>query len=128
MLGLSSLALAQTTVKQVPPQPTTAIEGKVLYHDYCAACHGADGKGSGPAAVALKTPPGDLTHMAGANKGGFPEERVLRILRGEESVAAHGSQAMPIWGLVFSNMSPNIELTQMRIHSLLSYLEKIQVK
>jgi len=25
-----------------PPQPTT---GQTLYHDYCANCHGADGKG-----------------------------------------------------------------------------------
>jgi mono/diheme cytochrome c family protein len=25
-----------------PPQPTT---GEGLYHDYCANCHGADGKG-----------------------------------------------------------------------------------
>ncbi len=25
-----------------PPQPTT---GQALYHDYCANCHGADGKG-----------------------------------------------------------------------------------
>jgi mono/diheme cytochrome c family protein len=128
LLGLSTVGLAQTTVKTVPPRPTTAIDGKVLYREYCAACHGADGKGAGPAAVAMKTAPGDLTHIARANNGSFPEERVLRILRGEESVTAHGSQAMPIWGAVFNNMTPDLELAQMRMHALVNYLEKIQVK
>lgn len=127
LLGLSSIGFAQTTVKQVPVRPTASVDGKDLYRQYCAACHGVDGKGDGPAAVALKKAPSDLTHIARANNG-FPEERMLRILRGEETVTAHGSQAMPVWGAVFSNMSPNIELAQMRVHSLLNYLEKIQAK
>jgi putative copper export protein/mono/diheme cytochrome c family protein len=35
--------------------------GFALYPDNCAACHGAHGKGDGPAAAALKVPPADLT-------------------------------------------------------------------
>ncbi|HTX37898.1 MAG TPA: cytochrome c [Bryobacteraceae bacterium] len=128
IFGLSSVGWAQTTVKPVPAHPTTAIDGKVLYREYCAACHGADGKGAGPAAVALKKAPTDLTHIARANNGSFPEERMLRILQGEDSVTAHGSGAMPVWGTVFNNMSPSIEMAQLRVHALLSYLEKIQVK
>jgi mono/diheme cytochrome c family protein len=128
VLGLSSVGFAQTTVKQVPVRPTASVEGKDLYREYCAACHGADGKGAGPAAVALKKAPGDLTSIARANKGSFPEERMLRILKGEESVNAHGSEAMPVWGTVFSNMSPSVEMAQTRLHSLLDYLEKIQAK
>lgn len=76
----------------------------------------------------MKKAPADLTQIARADKGSFPDERMLRILRGQEGVIAHGSEAMPVWGAVFSNMSPNVEMTQMRIHSLLAYLEKIQAK
>ncbi len=128
ILGLSSVGFAQTTVKQVPVRPTASVEGKDLYREYCAACHGADAKGAGPAAIALKQVPTDLTHIASANNRSFPEEQMLRILRGEESPVAHGTGAMPVWGTVFSNMSPNLELTQLRVHALLDYLEKIQTK
>jgi mono/diheme cytochrome c family protein len=38
--------------------------GRMLYQFRCAACHGADGRGDGPAAAALKPPPKDLTTSA----------------------------------------------------------------
>jgi len=34
--------------------PTSArASGKTLFQQYCASCHGDDGKGAGPAAVAF---------------------------------------------------------------------------
>jgi mono/diheme cytochrome c family protein len=47
----SSLALAQGN----------ADKGKALYAQQCASCHGASGKGDGPAAVALNPKPRNLT-------------------------------------------------------------------
>lgn len=35
--------------------------GKIVYTRQCLACHGAAGKGDGPAAIALKAKPGDLS-------------------------------------------------------------------
>jgi mono/diheme cytochrome c family protein len=35
--------------------------GAELFAKYCAACHGTDGKGHGPAAARLPTPPQDMT-------------------------------------------------------------------
>ncbi|HEX3501179.1 MAG TPA: CopD family protein [Stellaceae bacterium] len=35
--------------------------GARLYSEHCASCHGAAGRGDGPAAVGLKVPPADLT-------------------------------------------------------------------
>jgi len=43
---------------------TTATSGKQMYINYCASCHGVDGRGNGPAAAALKMPPTDLTVLS----------------------------------------------------------------
>ena len=127
ILGLAGSGLAQT-VKKVPAKPTVAIAGKDLFKQYCAACHGVDGKGTGPAASALKAAPSDLTQIARRNHGSFPEERVMRMLQGQEAVAAHGSQEMPVWGAVFANTTSQLDMAQTRMHSLLQYLEDMQAK
>lgn len=119
---------AQTNIKRVPPKPTVALDGKTLYHDYCAVCHGTDGKGAGPAAAALKTAPTDLTQIARRNKGRFDDERILRILNGQEQVTAHGTKDMPTWGTVLNNMTTNPDMAQARIHSLVQFLEEMQAK
>jgi mono/diheme cytochrome c family protein len=36
-------------------------QGQNIYQDKCAICHGADGKGNGPAAAALSPSPADFT-------------------------------------------------------------------
>ena len=118
----------QQSVKRVAAKPTVSVAGKDLFGQYCAVCHGTDGKGAGPAASAMKTSPTDLTRISRRNNGKFPEERMLRILHGEESVTAHGSQEMPVWGTVMNNMTPNLEMAQARVHGLLQYLEDLQVK
>jgi mono/diheme cytochrome c family protein len=122
------IASAQTIVKQVPAKPTVSVSGKVLYHEYCAVCHGQDGKGAGPAASALTPAPTDLTMIARKNNGRFPDEKILAILTGEANVTAHGSKDMPMWGAIFNNMSSNPGMTQTRIHALLQFVEEMQAK
>ena len=128
-LWLAVPAICQEkAIKKLPVAPTAAVNGPALYKQYCAVCHGADGKGGGPAADALKASPGDLTLIARKNGGHFPEEKFFAILQGDSPVAAHGSQDMPMWGPVFRNMSTNTTITQTRMHALLDYVEKMQVK
>jgi mono/diheme cytochrome c family protein len=69
--------------------------GVVLYRRYCAACHGASGRGDGPAAGALCPAPTDLTQVD------RDERELTALIDGRRSVRAHGSSAMPIWGVVF---------------------------
>ena len=118
----------EKTIKKVPAAPITAVDGRTLFKQYCAACHGVSGKGDGPAASALKSAPGDLTHVARQAGGRFPEQKFMRILQGDEAVTAHGSQDMPVWGAVFQKSSNNPSMTQMRLHSLLEFVESIQAK
>ncbi len=131
IIGLMFCAAAgaqQTAVKTVRPAPTAALDGKSLFLEYCAVCHGKDGKGAGPAAEALKQRPTDLTLISKANKGKFPDTKILAILKGEQPVTAHGNHDMPTWGKTFSDMSVNLNVGQGRMNALVMYLQEIQAK
>ena len=129
ILAVACLALAQTTVKTTTAPQTSAASGKDMYVSYCAACHGTDGKGNGPAAKAMKVPPSDLTILARSNKGKFPDAHVYQVIKGDATTAAHGSKDMPVWGPVFRALSKGDQATvQLRITNLTSYVESLQVK
>jgi mono/diheme cytochrome c family protein len=116
------------TVKKVNAQPTATLNGVDLFKEYCAVCHGAGGKGDGPAADALKKRPADLTQLTRKNGGTFPELHVMNYIKGDDVVAAHGSRDMPVWGSIFSQMSSNRDLVQVRTISLMKYIEQFQAK
>jgi mono/diheme cytochrome c family protein len=116
-------------VKHVPAPVTPARSGKQMFQAYCSPCHGASGKGDGPVAAALKTPPADLTALARTNGGKFPADRVFSILRGQATVTAHGNHYMPVWGPVFWQMSEGHESeVHQRISNLTHYIETLQSK
>jgi len=56
--------------------------GKTLYLQNCVSCHGVDGKGDGPAAARLSTPPTDLTKIAARHGGKWPALEIMEILSG----------------------------------------------
>ena len=116
-------------VKKVAPAYTDPSSGKEMYLAYCASCHGADGKGNGPAAPALKTPATDLTQVAAKNGGTFPEAHIMQIIKGDSMTAAHGNRDMPVWGPVFLQMGGHdTAQVQLRIRNLTKYLASIQAK
>jgi mono/diheme cytochrome c family protein len=104
------------------------LNGADLFREYCAVCHGNDAKGSGPAADALKKRPADLTQLARKNGGNFPDLHVMNFIKGQDVVAAHGTRDMPVWGTIFSQMSTNQDLVQVRVYGLLKYIEELQAK
>ncbi|HME34112.1 MAG TPA: cytochrome c [Candidatus Sulfotelmatobacter sp.] len=135
LLAISAFAVAQDapaqtpTVKHVPIANTPSNSGKEMYNSYCAVCHGTDGKGSGPAASAMKVPPTDLTVLAKNNGGKFPASHVASVIRGQATTASHGSQDMPVWGPLFSSISQGHEAqVQQRISNLVAYIESLQAK
>ena len=74
------------------------ISGADEYYRLCAVCHGEAGRGDGPMARVLKTPPPNLTLLAKNNGGHFPFLRVLAMIDGRNMIEVHGSREMPVWG------------------------------
>ncbi|HWC99657.1 MAG TPA: c-type cytochrome [Candidatus Sulfopaludibacter sp.] len=122
-----NVAFAQTkTVKEVNARPTNSWNGQDLYKEFCAACHGTDGRGNGPAASALKSSAGDLTTIARRNNSKFPEVKIQMIIKGDANIPAHGSLDMPTWGNIFKSISANGTFADMRINALVTYIQQIQ--
>jgi mono/diheme cytochrome c family protein len=121
------MALSASPVDEIPPNYVPS--GAAMYKAYCAACHGPNGKGDGPAAFTLKTPPADLTTLTERHMGQFPREYVVNILRFGPGVSAHGSSDMPTWGSIFRMIDKNNErAVQQRIKNLTDYLISLQGK
>lgn len=118
------------TVRPVPIKPTSPTSGDQMYATYCAPCHGTKGIGNGPAALAMRVPPSDLTALSRNNGGVFPTDRINSVLRFGVSTSSHGSADMPIWGTLLGTLQPASPDTRMivnqRIANLTKYLKQIQ--
>ena len=120
---------SRPVVQKTPVGRTSASSGKEMYRAYCAACHGTDGKGDGPASEALKSRPLDLTDLAKRSGGKFPELRVFGAINGDLRVTAHGSRVMPTWGVVFGQMDgTDVARVKLRIRNLTKHIESFQAK
>jgi mono/diheme cytochrome c family protein len=141
MLGLSSLLLAaglcfaqqQSTnkpeVKKSTIKRTSPASGKEMFVQYCAACHGTDGKGAGPAAPSLKAAPTDLTQLTKKHDGKYPSNQVASALKFGNGAGAHGSAEMPVWGPLFQSLDKyHDSVVQQRISNLVGYIETLQAK
>lgn len=104
-------------------EPTA--DGRELYVNHCAICHGLDGTGQGPLAQAMKIVPADLTQIAVRHAGEFPDAKVRDVIRNGGAVLGHGSTAMLPWGLYFSERH-NPSVAKARIKALAEYLRSIQ--
>jgi cytochrome c oxidase cbb3-type subunit III len=72
-----------------------AEEGKKLYGQYCALCHGQSGKGDGPGAANLNPKPRDHTDKEYMSK--LSDDDLLKVIKnGGASIGK--SPLMPPWG------------------------------
>jgi len=72
-----------------------AEQGKKLYGQFCATCHGQSGKGDGAAAAALNPKPRDHTDKEYMSK--LSDDDMLKVIKnGGASVGK--SPLMPPWG------------------------------
>jgi mono/diheme cytochrome c family protein len=68
-------------------------QGKHLFAQYCATCHGDEGKGDGQNASNLNPPPPDLTSSKNARDAAY-----LRRVIAQGSAAIGRSPLSPPWG------------------------------
>lgn len=110
--------------------PATYVpSGKQTYREYCAVCHGSDGKGNGPAASSMRKQPPILTTIAKRHGGKFPEEYVKNVLQFGPGLSAHGASEMPVWGPIFRYVENyNEAAVRRRIKNLCDFLKSIQEK
>ena len=103
--------------------------GRISYTVYCASCHGSEGRGDGPVARSLNTPPPDLTQLTAASGGAFEADSVYAYIDGRADVDAHGTRDMPVWGNIWieEDGEPVLrEVVDRRINELVEYLRTLQ--
>ena len=106
------------------------VDGASIFRNYCATCHGLDGRGNGPVSKALKREVPDLTRLSQRNDGAFPAIHVRNtIMFGtDDLLPAHGSKEMPIWGPIFHEIEFDRDLGHVRLENITKYLQSIQRK
>jgi len=105
-------------------------KGDALFRTHCAACHGAEGEGGGPAASAMNVTVPNLRTLAKRNGGSFPAQAVAAYIDGRSQVVAHGDRVMPVWGDLLQTPGDknNPELVRGRIAALVTFIEQLQYR
>jgi len=132
--GKWSLLLISLVLMAGSDHPVSAEDsgnmGRRFFERYCSSCHGMDGRGMGPVAPDLLTPPADLTQIAKRRGGQFSAAEIATYIDGRAQVRAHGSRTMPVWGERFSDQvgggSLGEEVVRGNLLILIQYLQSLQ--
>jgi mono/diheme cytochrome c family protein len=104
--------------------------GRQLYQEYCATCHGPQGRGDGQLKELLLLPPADLTQLSKRNGGEYPFRRIYQMIDGRWVIKGHGAKDMPVWGPQFRTdirSSPEADaIARGRILEVMFFLQSIQ--
>jgi mono/diheme cytochrome c family protein len=128
---IGGLTVLAACMQSEMPQPN---EGRMLYADNCAQCHGPSGQGQGPWSEGMVPEPPNLTTLAAGNGGVFPRAAVLSTIDGYHRAGRPGQQ-MPEFGLLLEGPTVPIDTgdgvmtpTPRPLVALMAYLESIQVE
>lgn len=100
--ALITLAITSGALVACAPATPSKDSGAALYKEFCAACHGATGRGDGPAAAGLARKPADLTGISERNGGVFPLAQVISTIDGYTR-AEKGQLTMPEFGVMLED-------------------------
>ncbi len=128
--ALVALAACTDFNRQNQTMPTVD-DGAAFFAQNCAACHGADSRGTGAAAGDLATAPVNLTTLSRQNGGTFPAARALSYIYGDPE-NSHLARVMPQFGPEMAEDLVPVEIdgvltpTPRELAGLLVYLEAVQ--
>jgi mono/diheme cytochrome c family protein len=130
VLLVSFVSASAQIGNQREPPPIRPVDGASIFQNYCAACHGLDGRGNGPVSKALKREVPDLTRLSERNDGAFPaiNVRTTIMFGADDLLPAHGSKEMPIWGPIFHEIDFDQDLGNVRLENVTKYLESFHRK
>ena len=117
----------------VPNEMPEASDGRALFMENCAICHGADARGNGAMARAMQPAPPDLTRIALRNDGDFPRVRTLSTIDGYAKSDMAGPDMPEFGALLEGDLVPLdtgdgvMTPTPRKLVALLEYIESIQV-
>jgi hypothetical protein len=135
LVSFTNTVIAEVEIKEIPLrwEMVATLEGDKVFNNLCAACHGAQGTGNGPAVSALELTVPDLTVLAINNDGVFPRKYVENVIFGRFRHESHGKSRMPYWGEHFMYLEtgvsgiPRRAYAWERTHTLATYIESLQV-
>jgi hypothetical protein len=126
------LGIAAACVLLVGCVEETAVDGRLLFMDSCAGCHGVSGMGDGEFGQQLIKPPADLTTLAARYDGVFPRDYVMSTIDGYRR-GSHFSASMPVFGdgdlgptVIIEDGQGNGTPVPVKLLALANYLETIQ--
>ncbi|MDJ0820775.1 MAG: cytochrome c [Paracoccaceae bacterium] len=129
VLSLAALTVLWACAEAEMP---VASDGRALFMENCAVCHGADAKGEGPMARAMSEPPANLTLIAVRNGDTFPRARMLSVIDGYAKSDMDGPDMPEFGALLEGDLIPLdtgdgiLTPTPRKLVALLEYLESIQ--
>lgn len=128
--ALSGLAMAGLIAACAPPM-TDRAQARNDFNALCVDCHGADGRGNGPAAAGLVPAPVDLTRVAASNGGVFPRLQVMGHIYG--FTPGRSESPMPEFGDLLDGPTVPYDAgdgistpTPARLVALMEYVEAMQ--
>jgi len=131
LVRLAGVGVAAAALAACQAVPVAEVQvARQDFADHCAACHGADARGDGPAAAGMAVPPPDLTRLRARNGGTFPLVEVMSQIDGY----TRGSGSMPEFGsllleddTVMVETAPGVQTpTPARLAAMARYLETLQ--
>lgn len=123
----ASLALAGSAGADEAAKAAGDISGADQFQQYCALCHGADGRGIGAVTEKTNSPAADLTLIAKRNGGAFPFSTVADKILAGGGIAEHATSRMPAWGKIFAAESDPVR-AKATIFEVTKYVESLQEK
>jgi mono/diheme cytochrome c family protein len=133
-LAMGLAACPERSDRTTAAPATEGGPGRILYLTYCQGCHGLAGRGDGPGAASLRTPPADLTRLFERYGTPLDRERLAEYIDGRRLTGPHNPREMPVWGREFFEdapaFGPEVVEDERRhlIEVLSAYLETLQAE